>query len=96
LPGGFPQAGRQLFSGIIRRDWIDIHNIAGIITIFLVLVHLILHGKWMLQTTKSLFRREKTTIKRELIKRGIYENNKNLWFWLPYLSQVEDIGRKYC
>jgi len=56
VPGGFPQAGKQLFLGISRRVWMDMHGIAGYMVIILVFVHLILHWNWIHQVTKIMFK----------------------------------------
>lgn len=61
LPGGFPQAGQQVFFDISRRSWIDIHHTAGISTIILIFMHLILHWGWVSQMTKSLFKSDQKT-----------------------------------
>jgi len=36
----------------------QIHDISGIIMGLLVLCHLVLHGKWMVAKTKSIFKRK--------------------------------------
>ena len=52
--GGF---GELTFWGISKHTWIDIHDWVGVALIALVLVHVILHWKWIARMTKSLFRR---------------------------------------
>jgi hypothetical protein len=39
-----------------REAWSEIHEVSGIILIVLVLLHLILHFKWIVVMTKSLFK----------------------------------------
>lgn len=56
VPGGHPQAGKQLFLGISRHVWMDVHGFAGYTFIILVFVHLILHWNWISQMTKNLFK----------------------------------------
>jgi len=60
LPGGVPRSGYQTFLGIIKQDWTSAHNWSGLIMIFLVLVHLVLHWRWILCMTKSLFASKKS------------------------------------
>ena len=55
LPSGVKQGRYLEFLGIIKGTWTAWHNWAGIIIIVLVLVHLILHWKWMVNMTKSFF-----------------------------------------
>jgi len=60
--GGGPQAGREaahaLFLGLARGEWRDIHVYASLALGGLVLLHLLLHWRWMLCIPK-LFSRTK-------------------------------------
>lgn len=58
LPGGFSRAGQQIFLGLTRHAWLDVHGWAGYIVIILVFVHLVLHRTWIAQVTKIFFKRE--------------------------------------
>ncbi|MFB6088841.1 MAG: DUF4405 domain-containing protein [Candidatus Aenigmatarchaeota archaeon] len=49
----------RFFLGITRKNWIGIHNLLGIALILFVLIHLILHWKWMVRMTKYFFRKNK-------------------------------------
>jgi hypothetical protein len=57
LPRG-QDAGQELFWGISRQVWYPIHKWAGLVFIALALIHLVLHFKWIVVMTKSLFKRK--------------------------------------
>jgi len=57
FPSGVSRGGYQEFLGIIKHNWSAIHNLTGISMIFLVLIHLILHFKWLVNMTKIIFKR---------------------------------------
>jgi len=50
--GGF---GELTFWGLSRHTWIDIHDWVAVALLALVLVHIILHWKWLLRMAKALF-----------------------------------------
>ena len=59
LPGGEGyMGGRGLASEVTflwsRGTWIDMHIVVGVILVVVVVVHLILHRKWILRMTKRL------------------------------------------
>ena len=56
LPSG-KRSGWETFLGITKAIWVDVHTWAGLIFIALVLIHLILHWKWILAMTKNFFRK---------------------------------------
>ena len=56
LPSG-RRSGWQTFLGIAKETWVDIHTWAGLIFIIVVILHLILHWKWIVVMTKNLFKR---------------------------------------
>ncbi|MEM4625370.1 MAG: DUF4405 domain-containing protein [Candidatus Pacearchaeota archaeon] len=58
LPSGIKQGRYQTFLGITKGTWSFIHNWSGIIFIVLLLIHLILHWKWIVTMTKSIFKRK--------------------------------------
>jgi cytochrome b subunit of formate dehydrogenase len=55
---GFLKSLGLAYSNLPMRQISLIHDWAGIIMILLVIVHLILHFKWIVLMTKSFFRRE--------------------------------------
>jgi hypothetical protein len=59
LPSGVKQGSYQTFLGIMKSDWSLVHTWSGIAFIILGLVHLLLHGKWMIVMTKNMFSRKK-------------------------------------
>ena len=54
--GGGGGLGNLTFWEISRHTWIDIHNWVAVALVVLVLVHVILHWKWMERMAKALFR----------------------------------------
>ena len=51
-----PGIGRTItFLGTTKATWIPWHNYAGLVMIFLVLIHLILHFRWLIEMTKRMF-----------------------------------------
>lgn len=55
MPSGVRQSGRQVFMGIAKSTWVDIHNWLGIAMVVAVIVHYLLHWDWLVCMTKSLF-----------------------------------------
>ena len=41
-----------------RGTWIDMHTVVGVILVVVVVIHLILHRKWILRMTKRLVVKE--------------------------------------
>jgi hypothetical protein len=37
-----------------RGTWIDVHTVAGVVLVVVVIIHLILHRKWIIRMTKRL------------------------------------------
>lgn len=58
LPSGIRQGNYQTFLGILKGNWIFIHDWSGIILIVLVVLHFILHWNWMIHITKSIFKKK--------------------------------------
>ena len=54
LPTGVKRGGYQVFLGIIKQNWVDIHNWSGILLILTIVIHLIIHWNWIVGMTKSL------------------------------------------
>jgi hypothetical protein len=52
--GHGPVEVRQLL-GLGRHDWGDVHFVLAVIFSVLMLVHLILHWRWIVTCTKSIF-----------------------------------------
>lgn len=53
--GGTGAASLNLFLGVARSDWVDLHEIAGIIFIALMVVHTLLHIPYFRNIRRSLF-----------------------------------------
>lgn len=58
LPEGQRRGGYQEFLGIIRRNWVNFHNLSGLILLFFIIIHLFLHWRWFYETTKNFFKRK--------------------------------------
>ena len=55
---GLGAGGGQLtFWEISKHTWIDIHDWVAVALVVLVVIHVILHRKWIARMAKSLFRR---------------------------------------
>jgi cytochrome b subunit of formate dehydrogenase len=57
MPGGVPQGRFQELMGVSKAVWSAMHNWAGIIMMLLSLVHVILHWRWIVSMTTSLFKK---------------------------------------
>lgn len=49
--------GNKLILGILRKNWVSIHDIFGLVFIGLIIIHLILHWKWIKSVTLSFFKK---------------------------------------
>ena len=54
LPTGVRGGGYQVFLGIIKQNWVNLHNWSGLLLVLFVAIHLILHWNWIISMTKSL------------------------------------------
>ena len=54
--GGGGGLGNLTFWELSKHTWIDIHDWVAVAIVVLVMVHVILHWKWIVRMTKSLFR----------------------------------------
>jgi len=61
LPEGVRRGGCQEFLGIIKQNYINIHNWSGILFIILVAVHLVLHWQWIACITRSLLKKNEVS-----------------------------------
>ena len=60
LPGGVYRGGQTIFLGVEKQVWGTIHTYASFALVVIVLVHLILHWKWIVYMTKSFFKKNST------------------------------------
>ena len=52
---GLGKAGNsQDVMGLVRYNWIEIHNWASVVFLAVVLIHIILHWNWIIKTTKRI------------------------------------------
>jgi hypothetical protein len=52
--GGRGELESNLFWGIARHDWMDIHTVSSLIFVGLVILHLILHWYWIKNLPKII------------------------------------------
>jgi cytochrome b subunit of formate dehydrogenase len=57
MPSGVRQAGQQIFLGITRHSWVEIHNWAGIIMIIFALIHVTLYWNIFACMTRNFFKK---------------------------------------
>jgi hypothetical protein len=62
MPSGIPRGGQLVYIGLTKATWIWIHSRAGILMATLTVVHLILHWKWIVCTTKNFFGKGKKNL----------------------------------
>jgi hypothetical protein len=41
-----------------RDTWVDLHNWVGVALVVVVVLHLVLHRRWIVHTTKTFFRQQ--------------------------------------
>jgi len=54
--GGWGGGGELTYWAISKHTWIGIHDWVAVALIVLVIIHVILHWKWIVRMVKSLFR----------------------------------------
>ena len=60
--GGGSGTGQLTFWELSKHTWVDIHDWVAVALIVMVIVHVILHRKWIVRMAKSLFRRVSTRL----------------------------------
>ena len=55
LPSGVKQGRYQEFLGAEKFIWVAIHDWAGIVLTVLVIIHLVLHWRWVVAMSKRFF-----------------------------------------
>lgn len=61
IPGGHRGFGISQISGDFlwsRYTWIEIHDWTAIALVVIVIIHIILHWKWIIHTTKRMLRKQ--------------------------------------
>jgi hypothetical protein len=58
IPSGVQRGRYLVYMGLTKATWVWIHSRAGILMSVLVIIHLILHWKWIVSTTRNIFRKE--------------------------------------
>jgi ABC-type multidrug transport system permease subunit len=59
IPSGVQRGRYIVYMGLTKATWIWIHSKAGILITIIVIIHLILHWKWIVCATRNMFRKEK-------------------------------------
>jgi len=55
---GLPKkSGGELFLGLNRTGWLDIHNVVSVLMILVILYHVLIHWKWIVYNTKVLLKK---------------------------------------
>lgn len=57
LPSGVRRGGWQLFLGITKKGWMSIHSWSGWLLIVLMIIHFLMHWKWVKEMTKNFFKK---------------------------------------
>lgn len=57
LPRGGGRQSGSVYLGIVRNDWIAIHDWTGVLLIISIGIHLLLNLKWIVSMTKTIFLR---------------------------------------
>jgi cytochrome b subunit of formate dehydrogenase len=56
LPSGGGRKGLELtYWGLTRHTWIDIHDWAAVVLTVVVIIHLLIHWKWVFRMTRQTF-----------------------------------------
>lgn len=58
LPSGVRQGRYQEFFGITKATYSNIHDWAGIIMIVLVIIHVVLHWRWIVCNFLNIFKKQ--------------------------------------
>ena len=56
--GGGGGAGNLSFWELSKHTWIDIHDWVAVALVILVIIHVILHWKWIVRMAKVIFQRQ--------------------------------------
>ena len=56
--GGGRGGGGSVFWGITKNTWIDLHDWVAVALLLLVVIHIILHWKWIVRMIKTCCRRQ--------------------------------------
>jgi len=64
IPSGVQRGRYIVYMGLTKATWIWIHSRIGILMIILVVIHLLLHWKWIVCTTKNFFQKEQCELEK--------------------------------
>lgn len=59
IPSGVPRGKYLVYMGLTKATWVWIHSRAGVLMTIIVAIHLILHWRWVVCTTRNFFKRGK-------------------------------------
>jgi len=66
--GGGGGLGNLTFLELSKHTWINIHDWVAVALVVLVIVHLLLHWKWIVRMAKSIFHRKPKMVAPVLVK----------------------------
>ena len=61
--GRFGVGAESTFWSLSRHTWLDIHDWAAVIIVAVVIIHLVLHWKWIIYLTKKVFQAKNETVR---------------------------------
>jgi len=68
LPHGGPRGGFHMFFFLTKYSWKTLHKWCGLLFISLILIHLIVHWRWVLHMTKKIFRKNSNPQNKNILK----------------------------
>ena len=57
--GGFGGGAEYTFLSLSRHTWLDIHDWTAVVIVAVIIIHLVLHWKWIIYVTKKVFQVKK-------------------------------------
>ncbi|MGD9779042.1 DUF4405 domain-containing protein [Methanomethylovorans sp.] len=58
MPSGVPRGRYQEYMGITKATWTLLHNRSAIMMTVFAAIHLVLHKRWIICTTKNIFKKQ--------------------------------------
>ena len=74
IPSGIQRGRYVVYMGLTKATWIWIHSKAGILMTILVIIHFILHWKWIVCTTKISSGKNSVSLKKRINKKETHES----------------------
>ena len=61
--GRFVGGVESTFWSLSRHTWLDIHDWVAVIIVAVVIIHLVLHWRWIIYITKKMFQTKNLTVR---------------------------------